>query len=289
MTLPLELIISSLTAATMLAVGLELDIHKIPAIIRRKLPLPGLLLGQMLLIPTLAILIVRLVPVPDSTRFAVLMLAACPTGNIANLFTLLARGDLELTVSASAISCLLAPVVMPVTFTVYRGLLGAGFPFIVPAGTLLIRIFVLTWAPIVLGLTLRSIRSRGMARFSTGLRHACALGTVALCVFICVTRASQLTIGWKTNITISTMLILAALAGAAGIASALRLPADDAISYMTSVPARPIGVLAAVTVTTLPRHDDLVFVLVYFVLETGVIMAVVGAYRWRGSMQAVST
>ena len=141
----------------------------------------------------------------------------------------------------------------------------------------LIRIFVLTWAPIFLGLALRSIRSRGMTRFSTGLRHACALGTVALCVFICVTRSGQLTVDWKTNVTVSAVLIVAALVGAAGIARALRLPTDDAISYMTSFPARHIGVLAAVAVTTLHRLDDLVFILVYFVLETSVILAVVGA------------
>jgi len=286
--LPLELTVSALTAATMLAVGLELDIRKIPNVVRQKLPLPGMLLGQMLMLPAIAVLIARMVPMPDSTKFVLLMLAACPTGNIANFFTLLARGDLALTVSASAISCLLAPIVMPVTFAVYRGLLGAGFPFMAPSDTLLIRIFGLTWAPIFLGLALRSIRSRGIARFSTGLRHACALGTVALCVFICVTRASQLTIDWKTNMTVSAMLILAALAGAAGIAKCLRLPTDETISYLTSFPARHIGILAAVTVTTLHRLDDLVFIMVYFVLETVAVMAVVVASRWRGSLQAVS-
>src|SRR5271167_1364318 len=203
----------------MFAVGLELEAQQIPDIVRRKLPLPGLLIGQMVLLPALAICLVRIVPMPESTRFVVLMLAACPTGNIANFFTLLARGDLALSVLASATSCLLAPVMMPVTFAIYRLLLGTGFPFMVPAGALLIRIFALTWAPIFLGLALRSIRSRGMARFSMGLRHACATGTVALCVFICVTRASQLTIGWKSNMTVSAALVMAALAGAAGIAT----------------------------------------------------------------------
>lgn len=289
MKLPLEMTISALTAATMLAVGLELDVHRIPDIVRRRLPLPGLLLGQMLLIPALAILTVRLVPMPENTKFVVLMLAACPTGNIANFFTLLARGDLELTVSASAISCLLAPIVMPGTFAVYRGLLGAGFPFEVPPGALLVRIFALTWAPIILGIALQNIQSSRMVRFSAGLRHTCALGTVGLCVLICVGRANQLAADWKTNVMVSSILILMALAGAVGTARGLGLATDDTISYVTSFPARHIGVLAAVTVTTLHRLDDLVFILVYFVLETVVIMAVVGAYRWRGSLKAVST
>jgi bile acid:Na+ symporter, BASS family len=284
---PLELIISGLTAATMLAVGLELDTHRIPAIVRRKLRLPGLLLGQILLLPAIAVLIVRAVPMSDSTKFVVLMLAACPTGNIANFFTLLARGNLALSVLASASSCLLAPITMPVTFAIYRLLLGADFPFMVPAATLLTRIFVLTWAPIFFGVALRSVHSRGMARFSAGLRHACATGTVILCVFICVTRSRQLTIDWMTNISVSTMLVLAALAAAAATARTLQLPSDDAISYLTSLPARHIGVLAAVTVTTLHRFDDLVFILVYFVVETAIILAVVGAYRWRGSVRVV--
>jgi len=284
----LELTISCLAAATMLAVGLELEIHRFPEVIRRKLPLPGLLLGQMLLLPAFAVVIVRIVPMPESTKFVVLMLAACPTGNIANFFTLLARGDLPLSVSASAISCLLSPIVMPATFAIYRELLGKGFPFVVPAGALLLRIFVLTWAPIFLGVVLRNIRSRRMTRFSVGLRHACATGTVALCLFICVTRAGQLTTDLKTNVTVSAILILSALAGAAVVVRSLRLPTDDAISYMTSFPARHIGVLAAVTVATLHRLDDLVFIMVYFVLETMVVLAVVGAYRWRGSLRAYS-
>ena len=115
------------------------------------------------------------------------------------------------------------------------------------------------------------------------------LGTIVLCVFICVTRARQLTMDWKTNVTVSAMLVLAALVAAVAIARALRLPTDDAISYMTSFPARHIGVLAAVTVTTLHRLDDLVFILVYFVVETAVIMAVVVIHRWRGSLRTLAT
>ena len=289
MNLRLGLMISGLAAATMLAVGLELETRRIPEVIRRKVPLLGLLLGQLLLLPALAIALVRLVPMPEGTKFVVLILAACPTGNIANFFTLLARGDLALTLVASAISCLLAPVVMPVTFAIYRLVLGTGVPFLIPSGTLLLRIFALTWAPIFLGLALRSMRSNKVARFSAGLRHACAAGTVALCVFICITRADRLTTDWKTNITVSATLVLAALAGAAGVACGLRLPTGDAVSYVTSYPARHIGVFAAVMVTATRQLDDLVFVLVYFVVEIAIILTVVGAYRWRESVEAISS
>jgi len=227
------------------------------------------------------------VPMPETTKIVVLMLSACPIGNIANFFTLLARGNLALSVSAGACSCFLAPIVIPLTFALYGQLPGGAFPFLVPSGTLLARIFALTWAPILLGIGLRSIRSNNVARFSLLLQAACATGIVALCVFICVTRAGRLATDLKTNVTVSAALILAALAGAAGMSRVLRLATRDVVCYMTAFPARNIGVLAVITVTTLHRFDDLIFILVYFVLETMVMSAVVVAYRWRSSLRAL--
>ncbi len=288
MALTLGTTISVLTAATMLAVGLELEVGAIPKLAKRKLLLPGMPLGQIFLLPVLAILIVRIVPMPEQTRFVVLMLSVCPTGNVANFFTLLARGNLALSVSASACSCLLAPIVMPLTFAFYRKFFGAAFPFMVPSSVLLARIFVLTWAPIFLGVALRNVGAARITRFSALLRNACAGGTVALCVFICVTRAGQLTTDLRTNLIASATLILTALAGAKGIARVLRLSTYDAIPYVTAFPARHIGVLAVVTVATLHRFDDLDFILVYFVLELVSLLAVVVVYRWRSALQTIS-
>ena len=74
-----------------LAVGLELEIDKIRDLARRKCLLPGLLFGQMLLLPPIALLVIRIVPTPDGMEIVVLLLSVCPIGNIAN-FLHLARG-----------------------------------------------------------------------------------------------------------------------------------------------------------------------------------------------------
>jgi bile acid:Na+ symporter, BASS family len=286
--LTLDVVIFGLTAATMVAVGLELEVARIPDLARRKFLLPGMLLGQMLMLPALAILLVRIVPMPEETRLVLLMLAACPTGNVANFFTLLARGNLPLSVSASALSCLLAPIVMPLTFLLYGKLLGGAFPFLISPGTLLNKVLAITWAPIFLGIALRNMRSKHMARFSVLLRNVCSTGVVALCVFICVTRAGQLTTDLKSNLTVSSAFILMTLVAAITTAKTLCLPATYAICYATAFPARNLGVLAVVTVATLHRFDDLLFILVYFVLESLVIFGVVIAYRRRISLQALS-
>lgn len=289
MKLTLNVAIFALTAATMLAVGLELHVGSVAGLARRKFLLPGLLLGQLLLIPAIALLVVKVVPMPAETSIVVLMLAACPTGNVANFFTLLARGNLALSVLSSAASCLLAPLTMPLTFAIYGKLLGPAFPFLVPPGALLARVFALTWAPILLGIALQHIRGDSIARVSQVLRKLCAAGIVVLCGYICVTRAGQLAAGFKTNVMVSAILILSALVAALLTAKAMRLDTGDAICYATAFPARNLGVLAVVTVATLHRFDDLVFILICFVLESLVILAAVLAYRRRGLLRTLPT
>ncbi len=97
---------------------------------------------------------------------------------------------------------------MPVIFAFYPSIVGGAFPFTVPAQTLLVRVFALTWAPILLGVALRSIRFHEPPGFSVLFRSVCASGVVALCIYICITRANQLTNNLRTNVTVSAGLIL---------------------------------------------------------------------------------
>jgi hypothetical protein len=89
-------------------------------------------------------------------------------------------------------------------------------------------------------------------------------------------------------VTVSAMLTVMALAGGAGVARGLCLAVADAISFMTAFPVRNFGILAVVIVTTLHRQEYLVFVLVYFVVETALMLAVAGAYRRRRALPTIS-
>jgi bile acid:Na+ symporter, BASS family len=284
----LDLVIASLTAATVLAVGLELDVRKIPELLRRIFLLPGLVLSQMVLLPALAIFLVQIMPVREDLKIAVLILAACPIGNVANFFSLLARGNLALSVSASASSCLLAPIVMPIVFTIYVRFPGRGFPVFVPPSLLVARILALTWAPLLLGMVLRSSRPNGVARFSPPFQKACAAAIVALCAFVGVTRFDGLAASLKGSLVVSAMMIMFSMAGAGAIAHYLGLSKADTVSYVTAFPARHLGIFATVAVTTLHRFEDLDFVLVYFVLENIVVFAMAIAIRFREAKPTVS-
>ena len=274
----LELVVSLLTAATVLAVGLEIDIRMIRSLKGQIFRIFGLLAGQMILIPALAVLITTVMPMPEGLKVVVLVLSVCPTGNIANFFTLLAGGNLVLSVLASACSCLMAPVFMPAMLWVFGKLMHQSLAGILPQGLLLIRVFLLTWAPLFVGAVIRNLRISGIAVFSSGLRKASAVGLLALCIFIFVTRFSDLTADLRSNIATSLVLIVAAILGALGVARLMNLPARDAVCYVTTFPARHLGLLAAL-LAAINRLDGLVFIVIYFASESLIMLTGVFAYR----------
>jgi len=86
----------------------------------------------MLVSPTISILIVRTIPLPEYLQVGILLVAACPAGDIANFYTLMARGNVALSVAVNAVSWLLSVASMSVVFGVYSRLWGAEFALSVP-------------------------------------------------------------------------------------------------------------------------------------------------------------
>lgn len=98
--------------------GIALDLR--PADFRRVLlspraPLVGLT-AQWLLLPAMTWALIALFRPNASLALGMMLVAACPGGNISNFFTHLARGSTALSVSMSAVSTLGAVVMTPFNF-----------------------------------------------------------------------------------------------------------------------------------------------------------------------------
>ncbi len=80
------------------------------------------LLAQWLALPALTFALLSLLKLPASVALGMLLVAACPGGNISNFFTHLAGGNTALSMSLSAITTLAAVVVTPLSFAFWAGL-----------------------------------------------------------------------------------------------------------------------------------------------------------------------
>jgi BASS family bile acid:Na+ symporter len=104
--------------------GMALDMHleDFKRVIRSpKGPAIGLA-AQFLLLPAFTYLLTLILPVTPSMALGMMLVAACPGGNLSNLMTYLAGGNVALSVSMTAVSTVTAVVMTPFNLALWGSL-----------------------------------------------------------------------------------------------------------------------------------------------------------------------
>lgn len=106
----------------MFGVALDIRVEDFRRILRDpRGPLIGLG-AQFLLLPAATFLITLLIEPPPSVALGMMLVAACPGGNISNFLTYLARGNTALSVAMTATSTAVAVVMTPFNIAFWGGL-----------------------------------------------------------------------------------------------------------------------------------------------------------------------
>ncbi|MFY2764160.1 bile acid:sodium symporter family protein [Arenimonas sp. MALMAid1274] len=153
---PLLVLFLPLALAVVMA---GLGLHLTLADFRRVLKMPRAVLlalaVQSLLLPPLAFLVCRAFNLPGELALGLVLLAASPGGVTANLFSHLARGDVALNITLTAINSLLALLTLPLwTALALSVFLGAEASVPPPIGKVM-EVAVLVIVPVALGMALR--------------------------------------------------------------------------------------------------------------------------------------
>jgi len=116
-------IVLSLILGTMIF-GLALDIHPrdfLHVFKKPKAPIAGLI-AQFLLLPATTLLVTLMVNLDPAIELGMILVACCPGGAISNFITLLAKGNVALSLSITALASLLAIVLLPLNFSFWSSL-----------------------------------------------------------------------------------------------------------------------------------------------------------------------
>lgn len=106
----------------MFGVALELKVEDFTRILKQpKAPIVGVI-SQFILLPFLTFLLVSALQINASMALGMMLVAACPGGNISNFISLLAKGNAALSVTLTAIATLLAAVLTPFNFAFWANL-----------------------------------------------------------------------------------------------------------------------------------------------------------------------
>ena len=143
-------------AAVMLGLGLGLEREDFRRILRDPKAVTAGTLAQVVALPLIALLIVRLVPMSPLIAVGLIVLALCPGGPSSNLITYLARGDVALSVTLTAVSSLITVFTIPLLANLaVRQILGTEAAINLPVGGTMLSIALITLVPIALGMVVR--------------------------------------------------------------------------------------------------------------------------------------
>lgn len=117
-----QLVLGIILGLIMFGVALDLRAGDFIAVLRRPLaPLSGLA-AQVLLLPALSWAMTMLLQPPPSVALGMIVVAACPGGNLSNLITHMARGNTALSVCMTGLSSVVAVMATPLNILFWAGL-----------------------------------------------------------------------------------------------------------------------------------------------------------------------
>ena len=144
----------------MFDLGLTLQPRDFVFIVRKpRAALVGLF-GQLIMLPLIAYAIASLFSLPPIFFIGVMLIACCPGGSSSNIFSMLAKGDVALSVSLTALSSIITLVTVPAIMQWVTVYVGASQGIQLPVVNLLMQNVFTMLAPIVLGILCRKYYSK---------------------------------------------------------------------------------------------------------------------------------
>jgi bile acid:Na+ symporter, BASS family len=145
------------------------------------------LISQLILLPIIGFTIAKVVPMQPAIATGLMIIALCPGGVSSNLVTFLAKGDVALSVTLTALSSLITIFTIPIfTNLASQHFFGQSAAVELPVGTTILQIFVVTFLPIAIGMSIRQFAPTLSAKLEkvTSASAAALLGLIILLLII---------------------------------------------------------------------------------------------------------
>lgn len=269
-------------AFLMLCVGLETRLADFRALARAPLGVAAGLLAQIVCLPLLAWAIAVGLGLPPVHAIGLVLVAAAPGGVTANFVTLMARGDVALSVTVTVLGSLAAPLTVPLVVGVaFAALAGDGVSLSLPLGATIGAVFVTTVVPMIVGLALAERWPERVARVRPGLRRLSFLVFLAIVVTAVASQWTALAAAWREVGLAALLLDAAAMALSIGLGRFVGVGRPGLAALAISGGLRNIALALTVAIGLLGRPDVAVAATVYVFAMNALALAFVAWERRR--------
>ena len=219
----------------MLGLGMGLTLEDFRRVARYpRAVITGLLL-QVMLLPAGAFALALLFGLPPELAVGLMLLAASPGGATANIYSHLARGDVALNITLTAINSLLCLVTLPLILNLsLEYFLGAG-QYVPPPLRKVVEVAVIIVLPVVIGMLLRARAPRFTAKLEKPLRLLSVL-VLALLVVGAVLQERETLVAFFAVVGLACLSFNLISMGVGYLAPlALKLPRRQAIAIAMEI------------------------------------------------------
>jgi len=145
----------------MMGMGLTLVVNDFKRVVKFPKAVSIGLANQLIMLPLIGFALANIMPLRPEYAVGVMLLVLCPGGTTSNLFTFLAKGDVALSVTMTAIASVVTVFTIPIVLSfslVY--FMGAGTEFQLPIAKTMISLFVITILPISIGMIIKRYKPK---------------------------------------------------------------------------------------------------------------------------------
>lgn len=162
-----SILLPGILAFIMFSLGLGLTVEDFVRIVRQPRALLVGVLCHFVLLPLICFLLLKAVGIGGVFAIGFMILAACPTGTTSNLLTYIARGDVALAVSFTAVASVATIFTLPpiVIWSMQHFGADTQATVTVPVGLMMGQIFLMLGVPVGLGMLVRGRWPQGALRW----------------------------------------------------------------------------------------------------------------------------
>lgn len=193
----------------MFTMGLTLTMKDFSEVFRRPTRVLLVELLQFGFMPLSGFVLAKLFQLPDQIALGLILLGSVPGGTSSNIMTYLANGDVPLSISATSVSTLIAPVMTPLILTFY-----GGSYFEMSFSAMFVSVSQVVLLPVVAGMVLNALFGRYTQKISVAMpTFSSAAVLLVLAGTVAVNRDNLLSTGWLIFLVVFLHSISGYLAG----------------------------------------------------------------------------
>ena len=277
----IELTTPPLTLLLLTAVGLDLTIEDFRRVQRQRTLVLAGLIGPILLLPPIAVVLTQAFRSSPEVAGALFLVAACPIGSISNTYTYLARASPALSIALTGLSCLLAPLTIPLVGRMLAMATGQPLDLAPPFVLLLVQLVLMLVVPVSFGMWVRQRWSSAAIRWRPVIQNLTFAGVAMMLLLIVLDNPAAFMEDLPQTVPLAAAFVVCSFAAGGLTASAITADRRDRFTVATEFGTRNLGVALGIAVALLGRVEFARFAYTYFLTELLMMLpAIVLFRRW---------